>query len=436
VDPKTAVLLAILGVLWFFLLFLTFRPSDPPKLPRLFFFQIFLVVTLVLGYLFLIKVYKWNPNPARVRLARFLTDDKTIYLGDFVPGLFDLNYIRRIDTDGKEEDIKEEWFAFYRYDVHTNPESQARAGPYGAAIYDYNDCRPPAIFSFELVPVSYDYLGQDAADVQVENIIPYNDPLSGGQDRPEVIVLGSTSGVVTDLNIFRKQGVELDCFQMQEWRATHPGEAFPLTLRYANIGSFRANYRIDRNAATITTVDRSPFERSQITIRRDYRPQEGSYFHLNTQVLLDPVEYTLAFGPGQPDNIPQVYYPEKAVLAFYRNLGQDETKLGEAESYLCPDARQIFDIETDQFGIAMPRRDLVRTLIWEIRYRPDIEAEQLHETREVTVVVVGVDKDGNIDRDNPCEITWEVVGLKNPRALPYGCEWCLAGYRSTCVPGK
>jgi len=35
--------------------------------------------------------------------------------------------------------------------------------------------------------------------------------------------------------------------------------------------------------------------------------------------------------------------------------------------------------------------------VWEIKYDPDIEAEQSHADRQVTAVVVGVDKDGNVD---------------------------------------
>jgi hypothetical protein len=442
VDPTTAVVLGILVLAWIVLAVLTFRPPDGPKIVRLVFFQLFLLVTLVLGYLFLIKVYKWNPNPLRVEIARTLTRDNMIYLGDFVPGLYDLNYIQRIDTDGENEGKDEkdtearlEWLAFYRYDV-TGATAKNPVGPFGAVIYDHNQCRPPAILSFELVPVSFDYLGQDGLTASVEDIIPYPDPLSGLQNRPEVIVNGLTRGVVTDLNIFRETGVPLTCLQWQQWQAAHPGQAFPNPLRYENIGSFRGNYLVERSGATVTVVDRSPFERSQITIRRQYRPEDGSYFRPGTQVLLDPVESGLAFGPGQPNVIPEVYYPEKAVLAFYRMLGKDQKNLETADSYLSPDAQTIFDIRTDQFGLAMPRKDLARVLVWEIRYEPNAAAEQLHQDREVTVTVVGVDDQGNIDYAHPCHVTWTIIGYENVRAIPYGCEWRLDSCRTDCVAGK
>ena len=397
-------------------------------------------MTLALGYLFLVKVYKWNPNPMRVELARWLIKDRTIYLGDIVPGLYDLDRIQRIDTDREDEQIKEEWLAFYQYDIHQNPEQrqiqQRFKGPFGAAIYDYDDCRPPAILSFELIPVNYDYLGQDEVRVQVTDIISYSDPLSNRQDRPEVVIKGLTGNTVTDLNVFRKVGGALDCLQRQQWQALNPGEAFPNPFRYQNVGSFRGNYLIKRSGATVTVVDRASFERSQITIHRDYRPENGTYFHPGTEVLLDPVEYTLDFGPGLPDSIPTVYYPEKAVLAFYRKLGKDARNLEDAKGYLSPKAQDVYNIKADPFGLAMSRKNLARVLVWEIRYQPDVDAERLHQEREVTVTVVGVDEKGNFDHFHPCQVTWGVTGVTNPGALPYGCEWRLDWYRSTCPAGR
>ncbi len=450
---STGILLAILAIVWVALLILTFRFPGAPSLARLILFQLFLVATFVLGYFFLVEVLGFNPNPIRVRLARTITDDKMIYLGDVVPGLYDLDYIYRIDTDGDQEQPEEEWLATYQYDVTTSGGGAPR-GPFGAAIYDPDDCRPPAVLSYELIPVSYDYLAQDAIairgdpktdDIVVKDIIPYSDPLSVKDgvalDRPEVIVFGRTRGARTDLNIFRKVGVELDCFARQQWVRSHPGEPFPNPLRYENIGSFRGNYRVSLEDRTVTVVDQASFERSQIVIKRQYRPEDGSYFKFGTQTLLEPVEYTLTFGPGQPDEVPQVYYPEKAVLAFYSNLTKDRSQLETARGYLSERAQQAYDMGRDPFGlstdsssVARARDKLARVLVWEIRYQPDVPAEQLHQDREVSATVVGVDKDGNIDYAHSCQVTWRVVGAPNPQALPYGCEWRLDSYTSTCQP--
>jgi hypothetical protein len=439
VDPTSAVALGFLVLVWLFLIYLTFRPPDTPKVSRLLFFLLLLATSGALGYFFLVRVYRLNPNPIRVDLARNLTDNRMIYLGDIVPGVFDLDYIHRVDTDAREEDQKTEWLAFYQYDVKENPEGTAGVGPFGAAIYDYDDCRPPALLSYELIPVSYDYLGQDYASVSVANIIPYDDPLSAYEDRPEVIIYGYSRGVVTDLNIFRKVGVELRCLQRQQWLAAHPGEAFPNPARYANVGSFRGNYQVTLSGSTVTMKNSAGFERSQFVIKRDYRPQDGSYFYPGTQALLEPVEYGLGFGPGEPTDITRVYYPEKAVLAFYLDLGQDQQQLQQAESYLSPAAQANYDIERDPFGLSMASDDvarardrLARVLVLEIRYEPDVEAEQLHEDRQVTATVVGVNSAGEFNANDRCQVTWVVIGYPAAGALPYGCEWRLDRYQSTC----
>jgi hypothetical protein len=438
VDPTTAVGLGFLVLVWLFLIYLTFRPPDTPRVSRLIFFLLLLATSGALGYFFLVRVYRLNPNPIRVDLARNLSYDRMIYLGDIVPGVFDLDYIHRVDTDAREEGQKTEWLAFYQYDVKENPD-RAAVGPFGAAIYDYDDCRPPALLSFELIPANYDYLGQDNANVTVANIVPYADPLSGYEDRPEVIISGFSRGVLTDLNIFRKVGIELSCLQRQQWQAAHPGEAFPNPIRYANIGSFRGNYQVSLSGSTVTVANSAGFERSQFVIKRQYRPQDGSYFQPGKSALLDPVEYGLGFGPGQPDVITRVYYPEKAVLAFYSDLGQDQKQLQQAESYLSAAAQANYDIDRDPFGlttasdsVARARDRLARVLIWEIRYEPDVEAEQLHEDRQVTATVVGVNSEGQIDYSHPCQVTWVVIGYPSASALPYGCEWRLDRYQSTC----
>ena len=441
--------LLILIAVWFTFFILTFRSPGAPKLIRLVFFTLLMATSAVVGYVFLVRVLDWNPNPTRVQLANYLTENKMIDLQQVAPGVFDLDYIHRVDTDwdperGDEDDplAKKEWLVFYRYDV-VNAGSQRPQGPYGAAIYDPDHCRPPAILSYELIPVSYDYLGASWASIdEIDNIIPYKDPLSKNLDRPEVVITGGTSGT-QDLNVFRKVGTEPTCLERQEWMRSHPGQVYPTAwrVRYQNIGSFRGDYRVDMEGSTVTVWDSAGFERNQFTIRKQYRPANGSYFQPGTQVLLPPVEYSVDFGPGQPDDVPNVYYPEKAVLAFYLNLTKDEERLAKAKTWLSPSAQQLYNMRTDPFGlstdpdsVATARKELARVLVWEIRYEPNVEGEILHEDQEVVAVVTGVNDKGEIDYEHPCQVTWTVVAVENPRAMPYGCEWGLESYWTTCVP--
>jgi hypothetical protein len=396
----------VLLAVWFFLFILTFRSPGAPRLTRLAFFLGWLGVSGFLALLFLIEVVGWDPNESKVRAANTLTDQKMIDLAQITQGVSDLDDIHRIDTDweperrnGSDDRAQDEWVVFYQYDV-VDASSGQPTGPYGGAIYDHDRCRPPVIMSYELVPV----------------------------------------GAVTDLNIFRKIGVDPDCYQWKQWRSAHPGEGFVSPLRYENIGSFRGSYGVGRSGSTVTVMDRAGIERSQLVVRKQYRPQNGTYFKTGTRELLDPVEYTLDFGAGEPSDVSQVYYPEKAVLAFYLALGKDRNSLRRAEGYLSQEAQAAYDIRTDSFGlstdpasVARARGKLARVLVWEISYVPDAAAEQLHVDRVVTVTVVGVDENGNIDYAHPCQVTWSVVGVPNERALPNGYEWRLDRYESSCA---
>lgn len=437
----------IVGLLALFLLLvvIVFRPPLP-DFGRLLAFVLMLGVAGYLGLIFAQRMFGYDPDPDRLRLAHRLTDDKIIDLTEIVPGLPpDLDMIHRVDTDQDTDDQRPEWLVFYRYDtIQLSPDFAV--GPFGAAVYDVDRCRPPAILSYELAPSNYDYLGQSALSHSVDNIITFADPESGGLNRPELIIAGSTAGTVTDLNIFRKVGVDPNCLEIQAWRLANPGQIFPYAewLSYDNVGSFRGNFQVKRVRDTVSVLDRAPFERSQIVIKRDYRPQNGSYFRPGTQSLLDPVEFGLTFGYGTPTEVPKVYYPEKAVLAFYEALTRDSASLARAKNYLSSDAQEAYDINTDTFGlyagddsVAQAREDLARVLVWEIRYEPDRDAERLHEDRQVTVEVVGVNASGAIAYGQSCQVTWRVVAAPDPKALPYGCEWRLDRYQSTCPgPGE
>lgn len=442
--------LVILIAVWFLFFILTFRSPGAPKVIRLLFFVLLMAMSAVLGYVFLVRVLDWNPNPTKVNIANYLTENRMIDLQQIAAGVPDLDYIHRVDTDGDTEAnigqdplAGKEWLVFYQYNI-VGGDSQRPQGPFGAAIYDPDHCRPRAIRSHELIPTSYDYLGVNWADIYaIDNIIPYQDPLSKGLDRPEVVISGGAASPIQDLNVFRKVGTEPTCLERQDWLRSHPGQVFPAAwqVRYENIGSFRGSYKVKMEGSTVTVWDSGGFERNQFTIRKMYRPENGSYFQPGTQVLLPPVEYSVDFGPGQPDDVPNVYYPEKAVLAFYLNLTKDDQQLAKAKTWLSPAAQQIYNMKTDPFGlstdpdsVATARKELARVLVWEIRYEPDVQAEILHQDQEVVAVVTGVNDKGAIDYDHPCQVAWTVVAVENPQALPYGCEWGLESYWTTCVP--
>ncbi len=450
-NGEPAVLFLVLFLVFMVLFFLVFRPPIP-SVDRLLAFLGLLIVTGALAYLFITRVLDIDPDPTRLRIANLVTDNKLVDLTQVVPGLGEeLDWIYRLDTDEvddpdrpKQDRIPLEWVVLYRYDTTTGVDSvtgeavpghvRQAGGPIGAAIYDPGLCRPPTIRAFELVPLNYDYLGQDGATIAVDDII--DDP-SG---RPEVLINGLTRGTVTDLNIFRKTGTEPNCNEVADWYLPAPGATrdpnvpliYPGQVNYNNIGSFRGNYLITRDGRTVNVYDRAGFERSQIVVRKQYRPDNGTYLRPGGQQLLAPVEVGLEFGPGWPDNIPEVYYPEKTVLAFYLSLTKDAGDLRRARSYMDPALAEERNVNTDQFGLALDRADVARVLVWEIRYVPNADQERLHRPTLVTVTVVGVDADGIVDVAHPCQVTWQLNARPNPAALPYGCEWQLYNFNSSC----
>jgi len=435
-------LIILLLALAFMVLFYSIFRTPTPGIDRLLLFLAWLAVAGLLAYFFAVRVLNYDPDPARLAIARAITNQKIIDLTQIVPGLpEDLDQIYRIDTDGdderiEDEDVAKEWLVVYRYDAVLE-EGRVVGGPFGAAIYDTGLCRPPSIFSFELVPVNYDYLGQDGLTVAVEEIVEYEDPLSDplllGVDRPEVIITGYTGGTATDLNIFRKVGHHVLC---DPTRRAHPdafAETITLPFKYQVIGTFRGTHEVQRDGATVIVKDRAGFERSQIVVRRAYTPDPNTGSYLvpvepgsDRYVLRRPDEVGLAFGPGRPEATREVYYPEKTVLAFFTDLGNNAER---AMSYTCQ-GKGRNDYEPINFGLELPLSRLDRVNVCEMRYIPDDEAERNHETRRVGVKVVEIPEGESRDCSQAVSLECFVDAAPNPNALPYGCEWCLYG----CTP--
>jgi len=436
----SGLIILLLALAFIVLLFMVFRPPTP-GFGRLLLFLVLLAVGGLLAYYFVVKVLEVDPDPAKLAIARGVTSQKIVDLTQIVPGLpEDLDWIHRIDTDSdvepiEGEDAAKEWLVFYRYDTVTAP-SGAESGPFGAAIYDTSLCRPPSIFSFELVPVGYDYLGQDGVGVVVENMVEYNDPGSDpqgqGVDRPEVIISGFTGGMVTDLNIFRKAGYDTGCKARRVQAGSLP-ETITLPFKYQVIGTFRGTHQVTRDGATVYVNDRAGFERSQIVVRRVYTPDPNTGSYLvpsapgsDTYVLKSPDRMGLAFGPGRPDDTREVYYPEKTVLAFFLDLGDYPDQ---AMGYTCQGG-SANDYNPANFGLELPLSQLEEVRVCEMRYVPDDVAERNRETRTVRVKVVEIPKGETRDCSQARSLQCTVVGAPNPNALPFGCEWCL----QKCTP--
>jgi hypothetical protein len=240
--------------------------------------------------------------------------------------------------------------------------------------------------------------------------------------------------VPTDLNIFRKVGYYAACDPTRRVHADPYAETVPLPFKYQVIGTFRGTHRVEREGSKVIVLDRAGFERSQIVVRKTYKPDEdtGSYLvqaapGSDKYVMKNPDEVGLAFGPGRPQDTRDVYYPEKTVLAFFLDLGTDTDR---AMMQTCPvEGEDQGDRNYDpaDFGLELSPSKLASVNVCEMRYIPDDVAERNHEPRTVSVKVVEIPKGGEGDCSQARSLLCAVLSSPNPDALPYGCEWCLYG---------
>jgi hypothetical protein len=346
-----------------------------------------------------IRLLDIDIDPYRVRIAQLLTDERTINLQEISPTIETIRHVFRLDTD---QDQENEWLVVYRYDVPAKP----GMGPYGAMIYDADRCRPPALATYELRPYDYDYLAENIGTARLA-APTIQDVAQDGQ--VEIVVKFRYSS----LAIFRWFDDTADC------NDTDPGKK-----GYRLLGNFRGTggVTLDPASGRVTVVDRGIFERSQLGVKRVYRPDsQGSYLRSDGKGLADPVDSWVDFAVGEPLASPQTYYPEKAVLSFYIHLGQDNF---DAARYLCEDTSAAANFVTDSFGIGQTPGSYSKVRIKEIRYQPDERAEQNLEQREVTVVTVPKLLNGSDGGRRV--ITWKVNSVPEMGALPHNTRWCLS----------
>lgn len=318
-----------------------------------------------------------------------------------------------LDADGDGED---EWLVLYRYDATRGFEWEH--APMQGIVYDAVPCDPPVIQSWRLPTPDNDYVGEgDEAEAYMADWLASTDPRLAEE---ELIVEGP--GPVNTLSIYRYHDYQQDPCKPPD----------PARQGFDLLGFFRSNGRIlwDERARTITTYQRTSFERSQLAVRSTFAPASsgGNESFLNAAGQTKaPDEQTIDFLYSQPTSPLDSPYPEKAVAAFYLSIGQENDR---AQSFLTDDLATVFNDRT--WGLDNPPSGIKRALIYSISYSPDRDAELRREDREVTIVVAGVNQ--NNERMPARRVTWRVVGIPIPGEQE--CEWRLAEIRSVIVtPG-
>lgn len=286
-----------------------------------------LLIGAIFGLVFAVAFMSRGCNPLRQLSGnlggRLVVDFRELPGGDAVSAVL------RLDTDS---DGWEEWVVSYKYDVGTSN------FPISCVVYDLVGDPPFTIRPYQLTTPNHDYLGENAVSVVVEDILP--DP--PGETRPELIVADGRT-----LSIFRVQ----------------PKAANP----YLCEGFFRGNLSVSRSGATVVVLDRAGSERSQFALRRVYAPTEGSYFLPGTGTLRPPVEASIEFAFGLPQDILDTPYPEKLVLAFYKQL---KVEGADPKVYLTAQAQQRFAAGQLAYGSPWPLEQVSKVLVQEISYIP------------------------------------------------------------------
>ncbi|MGQ9585117.1 MAG: hypothetical protein ACUVXG_06915 [Anaerolineae bacterium] len=359
--------------------------------------NLLIITTAVL----VIRLLHLDIDPFWVQIADRITENRMINLQNVTPNLETIRHVFRLDSD---EDGIDEWLVLYRYDPPGGGGRDVLPGPYGAAVYDVDKCRPPALVSYELRPHDYDYVAENVSIWW--SGAPYLDDINADGKQELIIHIGDT------LSVFRWFDHTQDCM--------YPA---PGNLGYQVLGTFRGSGGIRKApGGRVVVMDRAFFERSQLAIKRVYSPNpdpaaDGSYYCGNR--LCSPVE-SIDFAVGQPITVTQAYYPEKAVLSFYLALGVDNTR---AASYLSSEAAKRYDFAKESFGVQAAPGQFTEVRVKEVRYSPNVEGERLHQPQEVTVGVASVRANGQEDPVN--FVTWRVIGVPRKGALPYNCEWRL-----------
>lgn len=305
----------------------------------------------------------------------------------------------RLDVDG---DGVDEWIVFYRFDPYQN--IQWANTPVHGIVYDALPCDPPVIREYRLPTPANDYLSEGAISVELQEVL--REPGKSGSV-PELVVFGG--GEVKTLTFYRFFDNRTNfCEPVQEGQ-----RGFFL------LGFFRA-ISIVRDGTTIITKDRTVFERSQLAIKKIYRPREdpsvGQTYLQPDGRLVPPSEQTVDFRFDLPNDPRDSPYPEKTVATFYLALGSQNDL---ARSFLTEELQSGFETGT---GLPIPVSQVGRVLIYSLSYTPDVAAEKRREDRHVEVVAAAVDKQGRLYP--PRRLRWRLVGVPIPQRQD--CEWRMA----------
>ena len=357
--------------------------------------RIILIAFLVLLVLSaIIRLFNIDPQPIILDSARLLGGGNLVEFNEAFTNSFDPTIrvcsVDRLDTDG---DGFREWVVFYQTDPIQDatwrqpcPDKSPRYG----AIYDNDRGEPAIVFPYTLVPPDRDMLGEEFTGFETAEIVANRSE----SERPieELLIYGYRGQVRTQLTIFK--------FQQNTLPSDPPTNDPP---RYVVLGAFVGSGGVSYDPINkqVTVLDRGPFERSQLAVKNVYAlhgaPGNETYMsEPGASKLAAPIESTIDFAFGPPEDIFTTEFPEKIVLAFYQSLdrardvewdsvkflapvGTDET-IGNAARNFQADNLAYFFASTPEVTIAPG--DIVNLAVIQLRYFPAVEENPVTRTIE------------------------------------------------------
>ena len=298
-------------------------------------------------------------------LAGCQKEEKRLEFESLLPQSWKHYSTYRLDTN---EDGVQEWVILYTYDE----KEKTVFSPVSGVVYHADRGEPPVIFPYPLVAPGWTYLGEGSASVRLEDVL-------GGLDGPELVFQDLDSNeVTTRVVIF-------------DWEDHEPDKRLPpaadeqMGQWYHCVGQFSGDAGVKLEKNKVTLWERTA-DRSQLAIRKVYRPQQGSY--MANKQLIAPAEICLDFAFGEPSDVANSPYPEKVLMAFFHNFTADK-----AFDFLTKQAQQKLRTGYNEWGdiAPWPRISLTGVCVKALDYSPDSEiqvqatmvaqAEATHEAR-------------------------------------------------------
>lgn len=310
-------------------------------------------LVLVLGFagFIIIELFEIDPEPTILTTARILSGGRLVDFQEaFNYGADPSTRVCEVQRTNTDDDPFEEWVVYYQVDSVENDNLLAPCpdrSPRLVSIYDNDRGDPPIIYPYKLLLPDRDYLGAQGVSLEKYEIVPNVTSGQSNDPVPELFFFGENGGVRNQLAVFRYAQ------NSRPWE--NPTDRFP---RYELIGFFTGNggvefqyNRANRGESKVVVRDYGgDLARSQMVVENVYTLQaNGTFFSSPPQAasasaptLGAPVQSTVNFAFGTPQDLLNTEYPEKIVLALLQSL--DDTAADEAtrpwqiEDLLAPDS--------------------------------------------------------------------------------------------------